>query len=212
MNILFKLRFWMYMLRLQIGLFLFGVAVSLMLEAHIGLDPWSAFHEIISIRSGFTFGRISQSFGFMIIIFSWLVLSVKPGLATVLNMLTVGPWIDFVRVQGWMPEATGGLYGIIQFFGGISVMGLASALYIGARLGAGPRDGFAMGLSNKLGKSLRFTRNSVEITVLLIAAILGGSIGLGTVIFAVSMGPVMQLSLRICQVSLDPSPRFPLTK
>ncbi len=200
------------MLRLQIGLFLFGVAVSLMLEAHIGLDPWSAFHEIISIRSGLSFGRMSQSFGLLIIVFSWSFLSVKPGLATVLNMLMVGPWIDFVRVQHWLPEATGVLSGIIQFLGGLAVMGLASALYIGARLGAGPRDGFAMGLSNKLGKSLRFARNTIEIIVLAIAGFLGGSIGLGTVIFALLMGPIMQLSLKLCRVSSDPSPSFSLIK
>ena len=190
MDTLLSLKFWIYMARLQIGLFLFGVAVSLMLEAHIGLDPWSAFHEILSIRSGFSFGRMSQSFGFMIIIFSWVVLSVKPGLATILNMLTVGPWIDFVRTQTWLPEATGWLPGLIQFLGGIGVMGL----------------------SNKIGKSLRFTRNSVEITVLVVAAFLGGSIGLGTVIFALLMGPVMQFSLKMCRVSSDPSPSFTLIK
>ena len=72
LDTLFSLKFWIYMGRLQIGLFLYGVAVSLMLEAHIGLDPWSAFHQSISVQSGLTFGRISQSVGFMIIIFSWL--------------------------------------------------------------------------------------------------------------------------------------------
>jgi len=208
----FSLKFWVYMGRLQIGLFLYGVAVSLMLEAHIGLDPWSAFHEIISVQSGLTFGRISQSVGFIIIIFSWLFLSVKPGLATILNMLTVGPWIDVVRVHDWLPQSAGGMPGIIQFFGGIIVMGVASALYIGARLGAGPRDGLAMGLSNKLGKSLRLTRNSIELTILLTAALLGGAIGIGTVIFAFLMGPIMQLSLRIFKVSADPSPSFSTIK
>ncbi len=192
--------------RLQLGLFLFGVAVSLMLEAHIGLDPWSSFHDVVSRRSGLSFGRISQSVGLLLILFSAFVLSVRPGVATICNMLIIGPWVDVLRAQAWFPSQDVMLLGALQFICAILVMGLGTAVYIGARMGAGPRDGLSMGLSRKIGWSLRQTRISVELTVLAVAAVLGGSIGLGTLIFAALMGPVMQLSLRVFQVSSDPSP------
>jgi uncharacterized membrane protein YczE len=199
-------RFWRYMGRLQVGLFLFGLAVSLMLEAHIGLDPWSSLHDVLSERSGLSFGRISQGVGLLLIVVSSLALSVRPGLATICNMLIIGPWVDVLRAQAWFPTFDGGLAGTLQFLAAIAVMGLGSGVYIGARLGAGPRDGLAMGLSRRIGRSLRVTRNGIEITVLAFAAILGGSIGLGTLIFAVLMGPTMQASLRLFDVSHDPSP------
>jgi len=194
------------MARLQLGLFLFGLSVALMVEAHIGLDPWSSLHDALSGRSGLSFGRVSQGTGLLIIIFSGLVLSVRPGVATVCNMLIIGPWVDVLREQAWFPSQASGVAGTIQFVAGVLVMGLATAVYIGARLGAGPRDGFSMGLSRRVKRSLRGTRMSVEITVLAVAALLGGSIGLGTLIFAALMGPVMQLSLRLFGVSQDPSP------
>jgi uncharacterized membrane protein YczE len=198
--------FWRHMARLQLGLFLFGLAVSLMLEAHIGLDPWSALHEVLSDRTGLSFGRISQIIGLLLIVFSALVLSVRPGVATVCNMLIIGPWVDVLREQAWFPSVDGGWMGVMQFLAGILVMGLGTAVYIGARMGAGPRDGLAMGASRKVGRSLRVTRNSIELTVLAIAFLLGGSIGWGTLIFAVLMGPTMQASLKIFHVSRDPSP------
>ena len=198
--------FWRHMGRLQLGLFLFGLSVALMLEARIGLDPWSSFHEALSIHSGLSFGRVSQGVGLVLIVFSGFVLSVKPGIATVCNMLIIGPWIDLLREQTWFPGHDGGVMGTVQFLAGILVMGLATAVYIGARLGAGPRDGLAMGLARKVGRSLRLTRNTVEVTVLIVAAFLGGSIGLGTVLFAALMGPTMQASLRLFSVSHDPSP------
>ncbi|MDA0330303.1 MAG: hypothetical protein O2958_15020 [Gemmatimonadetes bacterium] len=198
--------FWRHMARLQLGLLMFGLAIALMLEAHIGLDPWSAFHEAVSARSGLSFGRVSQGVGLLLILFSASVLAVRPGIATVFNMLVVGPWVDLLREQAWLPVASGGLVGVAQFLCAILVMGLASAVYIGARLGAGPRDGLAMGLSRRIERSLRFTRNGVEVTVLGVAAILGGSIGLGTLIFALLMGPTMQASLKLFSVSHDPSP------
>jgi uncharacterized protein len=194
------------MARLQLGLFLFGLAVALMLEARIGLDPWSAFHEALSVRSGLSFGRIAQSVGLVLIVFSALVLSVKPGVATVLNMLIIGPWVDVLREQMWFPTQSGYTLGTAQFVGGMLVMGLGTAVYIGARMGAGPRDGLAMGLARKVKRSLRLMRNSVEVTVLVAAFFLGGSIGLGTVLFAVLMGPTMQASLKLFGVSHDPSP------
>lgn len=206
MDLLRSRTFWLDMGRLQLGLFLFGLAVALMLEARIGLDPWSAFHEALSVRSELSFGRISQGVGLVLIAFSSLVLAVRPGIATVCNMLIIGPWVDALRPH--VGFAVGDMTGTIQFVGGILVMGIGTAVYIGASLGAGPRDGLAMGLSRRIGRSLRASRIGVEVTVLGAAAMLGGSIGLGTLIFALLMGPTMQASLKLFAVSNDPSPRY----
>lgn len=206
MDLLRSLDFWRDMGRLQIGLFLFGLAVALMLEARIGLDPWSAFHEIVSLRSGLSFGRVSQGVGLILIVLSRVVLAVRPGVATICNMLIIGPWVDVLRP--WVAFGVEGLPGTIQFVCGILVLGMGTAVYIGARLGAGPRDGLAMGLARRMGRSLRSARVGVELTVLGAAALLGGSIGWGTLIFAVLMGPTMQASLRLFAVSHDPSPQY----
>lgn len=199
--------FWRDMLRLQGGLFLFGLAIALMLEARIGLDPWSAFHEAVSQRSGASFGRVTQVTGLVLIVFSRIALAVRPGIATVCNMLIVGPWVDVLRPHARFFEG-GVASGTVQFLFAIAVLGVATAVYIGARLGAGPRDGLAMGLSRRLGRSLRVSRIGLEVTVLAAAALLGGAIGLGTILFAVLMGPTMQASLRVFGVSHDPSPRI----
>ena len=194
------------MARVQLGLFLFAFAIALMLGAHIGLDPWSSLHEALSVRSGLSFGRVSQGVGLLLIVFSGLALSVRPGIGTICNMLVIGPWVDLLRAQQWFPDAGGGAVGTAQFVSGIAVMGIATATYLGGRLGAGPRDGLSMGLSRRVGRSLRLTRNTVELTVLVLAAFLGGSIGLGTILFAGLMGPTMQASLKLFSVSHDPSP------
>jgi len=199
--------FWLLFARLQLGLMLFGLAVALMVEARIGLDPWSSLHEGLSLRTGLSFGRISQGIGLLLIVGSRVFLRVRPGIATICNMLLVGPWIDFFRALGGFPAQAEMLAGIVQFLVGIAVLGLASATYIGARLGAGPRDGLAMGLALRIERSLRVTRNGIELTVLIVGASIGGPIGLGTILFAVLMGPTMQTSLRVFRVSTDPSPR-----
>jgi uncharacterized membrane protein YczE len=206
MDLLRSRDFWWDMARLQVGLFLFGLAVALMLEAQIGLDPWSAFHEIVSVRSGLSFGRISQGVGSLLIVLSALALAVRPGIATVCNMLLIGPWVDLLRPH--VGFGVGGLSGVLQFVSGIAVMGAGTAVYIGARLGAGPRDGLAMGLARRIRRSLRASRIGIEATVLSVAWSLGGSIGLGTLLFALLMGPTMQASLRLLAVSHDPSPQY----
>ncbi len=197
-----------HFLRLQLGLFLFACAVATMLEARIGLDPWSALHEGVSGQLGWTFGRVTQSMGLLLIVFSLITLRVRPGIGTICNMLFIGPWLDFLRTLDWFPRFAEGIPGTLQFLVGLCIMGLASAVYIGARLGAGPRDGFVMGLSIRLHKSLRLVRIAVELTVLLAAFLCGGSIGLGTVIFALLMGPIMQTALRVFHISKDPSPAW----
>ena len=137
---------------------------------------------------------------------------VRPGIGTVFNMLLIGPWLDFLRAQEWFPGQTEWIPGTLQFLIGLGIMGLASAVYIGAKLGAGPRDGFVMGLSIRLHKSLRAVRISVELTVLLAAFLAGGSIGLGTIIFAILMGPIMQTALKLFHLSKDPSPSWQSSK
>lgn len=208
MDLLRSGAFWQDMARLQVGLFLFGFAVSLMLEARIGLDPWSSFHEALSLRSGLSFGRVSQIVGLALIVFSRLALEVRPGIATICNMLIIGPWVDVLRPQAWFPHAGGVVTGTLQFVTGVLVMGLGTAVYIGARLGAGPRDGLAMGLSRRIGRSLRSSRIGIEVTILAAAFLLGGSIGFGTLVFALLMGPTMQASLKLFAVPHDPSPRY----
>ena len=200
------LPFWWCMLRLQLGLFLFGLAIALMLEARIGVDPWSTLHEGASLRLGISFGRVAQLVGAVLILVSWVSFRVRPGIGTVCNMLLVGPWVDLLRVQPVFPWAPGGVSGVIQFLVGILALGVATPVYLGARFGAGPRDGFVMGLSRRIEKSLRRTRIGVEVVVLTLGALLGGPIGLGTLLFAGLMGPTMQAGLRLFDVSHDPSP------
>ena len=198
--------FWLSLARLQLGLFLFGAGVAVMLEAKIGVDPWSTLHEGLSHQLGISFGRASQGIGALLIAWSWWAFRVRPGLGTVCNMLLVGPWVDVLRPQTLITWQPGGVGGVLQFLLGILLLGLATATYLGARLGAGPRDGFVMGMSRRIEKSLRGTRIGVEVFVLIIGAALGGPIGLGTVLFALLMGPTMQTALRLFLVPDDPSP------
>jgi uncharacterized membrane protein YczE len=195
---------WRQFAQLQLGLLLFGVGIALLLEAHIGLDPWSCLHEGLSIRTGQSFGRMAQSVGLVFIVASWAGLRVAPGVGTVFNMAVIGPWVDLFRAQPFWPRWDGGLPGTAQFLVGLLVMGTASGLYIGARLGAGPRDSFVLGLSRRLGASIRVVRIFLELCVLGCGFLLGGPVGLGTVLFALLMGPLMQLSLRLFRFELPP--------
>jgi uncharacterized membrane protein YczE len=191
------LSWWGRFAQLQLGLLTFGVGVSLLIESHIGLDPWSCFHLGTSMQTGLSFGRVVQSVGLMLIIVSWAGLRQRPGVGTVFNMLVIGPWVDLFRAQPWYPSSDGGTAGVLQFLVGLALIGLASGLYIGARLGAGPRDSFVLGLSQRLGRSIRVTRIALEVAVLCIGWLFGGPVGLGTILFALLMGPLMQLSLRV---------------
>lgn len=192
-----KERFWPRLAQLHLGLFLFGLGIALMLGAGIGLDPWSTFHEGVSTQSGLSFGRVTQSVGLSLIAVAWLAFRERPGIGTVFNMAVIGPWIDLFRAQSWFPVADQLPWGIAQFAAGMALMGLASGLYIGARFGAGPRDAFTLGLSRRLGRSIRVTRVGLELLILGAGWWLGGAVGLGTILFALGMGPLMQASLRL---------------
>ncbi len=187
--------FWRRFGQLQLGLGCFGLGIGLMLRAELGLDPWSTFHEGASVHAGLSFGRITQLTGLMIVGVAWFWFRERPGLGTVCNMALVGPWVDLFRpLVGF---GTGPVSSVVQFLVGLALVGMASGIYISARLGAGPRDSFVLGASRRFGTSIRVTRIVLEVLVLGTGWWLGGPVGLGTVLFALLMGPMMQVSLRV---------------
>jgi uncharacterized membrane protein YczE len=192
-----SVHFWVRFLQLNLGLMIFGVAIALMLKSGVGLDPWSVLHEGISRQTGLSFGRITQLIGLGLIILSFVLFRIKPGFATATNMLLVGPWVNFFQAQSWVPHAHGLLWGTAQFMAGTVLFGLASGLYIAAHFGAGPRDAFLLGMSSRLGRSIRLTRSGLEVFVLLSGFSLGGPPGVGTIIFALTIGIFMQFFLRL---------------
>lgn len=191
--LLFPLRF----VHVNLGLALFGFSVALMLRAGVGLGPWDVFHEGLSLRTPLTIGQAMIVAGFALLAFSAAVAKVRPGLGTVMNMLVIGAWVDvflglaaFPRAQGWLDGAA--LFGL-----GLVLNGVATGLYLTGGLGAGPRDGFALALAKLLRVTVRRARTLVEVVVLTSGWLLGGTVGIGTVVFALTIGPLMQSSLRL---------------
>lgn len=178
---------------------MFGLAISLKIRANIGLDPWSVLHEGLSHLTGLSFGRITQLVGLALIVLNLIFLRLKPGLGTALNMIFIGVWIDFFQRQAWLPTVPEGAWGrgALVFSLGIVMNGLAIGLYISPRFGAGPRDDFVLGWARKLNRSVRLVRGLLELAVLTLGFMLGGTIGLGTLMFALLIGPVMQAFLRL---------------
>lgn len=198
--------FWRRFAQLNLGLMVFGLAISLMLRANIGLDPWSVLHEGLSGRTGLAFGRVTQLIGIGLLAFNFLALGLRPGLGTVMNMLVIGPWIDLFGMQGWLPYVPPGAWlpGVLLFVLGVALSGLAIGLYISAGFGAGPRDDLALGAALKLRRSVRITRGGLELLVLAAGFLLGGSVGLGTLLFALLIGPAMQFFLRLFGYRREP--------
>ncbi len=190
--LLFPIRF----VHVNVGLALFGFSIALMLRAGVGLGPWDVFHEGVSLRTPLSLGQAMIAAGFALLAFSALVAKVRPGLGTVLNMLLIGAWVDvFLGLPGF-PLARGWLDGAALFGVGLVLNGVATGLYLTGGLGAGPRDGFALALAKLLGITVRRARTLVEVVVLTSGWLLGGTVGVGTVVFALAIGPLMQTSLR----------------
>ncbi len=189
-------RRWLRHAQLQLGLVTFGLGGALTLEAGIGVDPWSVFHEALALLGGVTFGTMTVVVGMLFVTINWWWLGIRPGLGTLFNLVLVGPWVDCFRALHSLPRSTG-MLGILQFVVGLGLIGLASGAYIAARLGAGPRDSFTLGLSRRFCLSVRSTRIGIEVCILVLGWLLGGPVGLGTLLFAIGIGPLMQLSLRL---------------
>jgi len=189
-------RWMLRFLHLNLGLMVFGLSISMMLSASVGLGPWDVFHEGLSIRTPLTIGQAMILAGLALIAVSALIAGTRPGVGTVANMAFIGLWVDAFLLLPGFPHFDGGVGGWTWFVAGVVLNGVATGLYITAGLGAGPRDGFALALAKKLRTSVQRARSLVEIVVLASGWALGGTVGLGTLVFAVLIGPLMQLGLR----------------
>jgi uncharacterized membrane protein YczE len=175
------------------GFLMWGIGLALFVRADLGLGPWDAFHQGLGFQLGITIGQASIIASVIVLLF-WIPLRQRPGIGTVFNALTIGPFVDLGL---WLlPESIESLWlrGVMLLAGMICV-GLGSALYLPAGLGAGPRDGLMMGLHDKLGWSIRLSRSAIEASALAIGWGMGGTVGVGTLVFAFGIGPVVQASL-----------------
>lgn len=190
-------RFAWSLLVLNVGLMLMGLGTAAMLSARLGVAPWAVFHEGVSLLVGISHGRVSQVVGLLLVAVAWVWLRKRPGLGTVLNMVLIGLWIDVFRYQPWMPLPDALLPRVLMLVGATALYAMASALYIDARLGTGPRDSVMLGLSERFGISVRATRSGIEVAVLAAGFLLGGPAGAGTVLYALLVGPLVQTFLRL---------------
>jgi uncharacterized membrane protein YczE len=179
---------------LVVGLVLFGVGIALMAAAGIGLGPWEVLHQGISRHTGIPLGTVSILLGIPILVL-WIPLGEFPGFGTVLNVVLIGTATNVVLPL--LPRPADPPLQVVMMLAGVLTIGLGSGFYLGAGLGPGPRDGLMTGMHHKYGWSIRRARTAVEVAVLIVGFLLGGTVGLGTVVFALGIGPVVQVCLRL---------------
>lgn len=179
------------------GFAVFALGISLMIQAGLGLDPWSAFHMGLSIALPITYGVASASAGLILLAIGMTFFRQRLDWGTVLNMVLIGFMVDLILLV--LPDVSNATIYLrwIVFLTGIGLVGLATGMYISSGWGAGPRDGFVLGVSNRTGLSVRLIRTGLELTVLAAGALLGAPVGWGTLAFALLIGPAMQASLRL---------------
>ncbi|MER3390561.1 MAG: hypothetical protein RJQ01_11070 [Microcella sp.] len=185
--------------QLLFGLFLYGIALALMIEAAVGLDPWTVFAQGADLQTGWGIGLVTVLIGALVLLL-WIPLRQKPGIGTVLNVLLVGPALE---VGLWAFDAPEELWArILIFGGGLALLAIATGLYVGAGFGPGPRDGLMTGAHARFGFPIWAVRGTIELTVLTIGWLLGGNVGLGTVAFALLIGPMVHVTLPRLRVPL----------
>ena len=178
--------------QLYAGLVLYGASMALQIRAGLGLDPWDVFHQGVADRTGLSFGTVVIITG-AVVLLAWVPLRQRPGIGTVSNVFVIGVAVD--ASLALLPAAGSTSVGLAMLLAGVGLNGVASGAYIGAGLGPGPRDGLMTGLVRRTGGSVRVVRTSIEVTVLAVGAALGGTVGLGTVVYAFSIGPLVHVLL-----------------
>lgn len=184
------------------GLALFGAGIAAIVRADLGLAPWDVFHQGVSELTGISLGLVIVLTGVALLLL-WIPLRQRVGIGTVLNAVEIGVVVDIVLAV--VPETDAAALRWLYLAGGIGIIAVGSGLYIGSGLGTGPRDGLMVGLNERFGWSIRVSRTIVEVVALVSGWALGGSVGVGTVVFAISIGPLAHLTLDWFRL---PSPRI----
>jgi len=179
------------------GLFVYGLGVALTVHAAIGIAPWDVLGQGIAIQTGLSFG-VSTVVVSVIVLLCWIPLKVKPGFATIANAIFVGLFADLWLLL--LPELTAYWQQLGMFILGVVVVAIATGLYISSRLGSGPRDGLMQGTANVLDKPFWLVRTAFEGSVLTIGWLMGGQVREGTLIFALTIGYLVQVSLRLFKI------------
>ncbi len=188
--------------RLFFGLFLFSVGIVLTINANLGLSPWDVFHQGLSHIFNVTMGQASIAVGIILVALN-AMLGERLGWATLSNMVFIGLFLDLLMLNHMIPMAKGIPSGVLMMVLGMFTIGVASYFYIGAALGSGPRDGLMVALTKKTNKSVRFIRNSIESTVLILGYLSGGFVGIGTLIMALTLGYFVQFAFKLFKYDLN---------
>lgn len=189
------------LLQLYAGLALYGVSSAFLVRANLGLEPWNVLHQGLAELTGLTIGVVTIAVGAVVLLL-WVPLRQRPGLGTVSNVLVVGLAMD--GALALLPGVHSLAVRVPLLVTGVVLNGMATGLYIAARFGPGPRDGLMTGLHQRTGRSIRLMRTALEVVVVATGFALGGTIGVGTVLYALAIGPLAQLFLRLFAVPTAP--------
>jgi uncharacterized membrane protein YczE len=190
------------LVQLYAGLVLYGVSSSLLVLARLGLDPWDVFHQGLARHTPLAIGTWAIVVGALVLLL-WIPLRQRPGIGTVSNVVLIGGTMDLVLGHVGSPHALG--WRVALLVAGVGLNGVATGAYIGAGLGPGPRDGLMTGLAAR-GHSIRLVRTCLEVTVLVTGFLLGGTVGVGTVLYAVSIGPLAHVFIPLFSRAPQPAP------
>ena len=192
--------------QLYVGLVMYGASLGLMVRGDLGLAPWDVLHSGFIRHVPITLGQAVILFSFVVLIF-WIPLKEMPGIGTISNALVVGFSADATLALLDRPDAM--VPRVALMLGGVVLCGLATAVYVGAQLGRGPRDGLMTGLHRRTGLSLRLVRTAIEVAVVLIGLAMGGVLGIGTLVFAFTIGPIAQWLIPYFLIDLSPADDSP---
>jgi uncharacterized membrane protein YczE len=183
--------------QLLLGLTLYAVSMAMQIRSGLGLNPWDVLHEGLTRQTPLSFGVITGVTG-VIVLLLWIPLRQRPGIGTVANVVVIAAVVDVALALLPAPDALAARIALLV--GGVVLNGVATAAYVGARLGPGPRDGLMTGLSARTGRSVRLVRTCIEVAVLGCGWLLGGTVGIGTVLYALAIGPLTQAFLPLFAV------------